>query len=390
VAVPEALLKERCQDRSNGNWFFLPDGTRDPFWEALRERCGKYVKEHKVPRTIGWGTLAFSVFLLLAQWPMWYFGYLNLYPWTSHATAIVMAVTTWIAGRLGHDGSHFAISKNSYWSQVFGNWGGIGLSNIAYWELLHTIQHHSDTNIKDLDPDLYHYVVFLRDHPDYPWTFFHRLQFHRVWCYIVWSFTVAGLLILEPMNYLLFGHGTFPSVGPYVRQRPWFWIKLVFHMIWFPVFFIGIPLYVAWDSNPNKFIVVGVRFASFFAYLAVAGLCFGLFSQINHFSENCVAAANKNTSWAVRQVETAANFATDSKFWDMMTGGINIQIEHHLFPGMAEDQLHGLLPIVKETCKEFGVEYKDFPTFWSILSSTHRYIDTLAMPNRVSPRRAVA
>lgn len=69
---------------------------------------------------------------------------------------------------------------------------------------------------------------------------------------------------------------------------------------------------------------------------------------MNHFSEDCVAAAHRNTSWATRQVETAANFCVGSGFWSLITAGIHIQIEHHLFPGISSDKLEPLCPIVEE------------------------------------------
>lgn len=105
--------------------------------------------------------------------------------------------------------------------------------------------------------------------------------------------------------------------------------------------------------SPNKVVVVGVRFASFVFYLMGSGLLFGIFSQVhtyihkvrlrsrarkqlsppgrhpskpqtpihntqvNHFSARCVDAASKPTSWAVRQIETAANFCVDSWFWSL-------------------------------------------------------------------------
>ena len=61
------------------------------------------------------------------------------------------------------------------------------------------------------------------------------------------------------------------------------------------------------------------------------------------------------------------------------------KIEHHLFPSVSCDKLFPLIPIVKATCMEFGVEYKDYPTFSSILASTHRYIDSLALPSSSQP-----
>lgn len=136
MPVSPEVLKEKCTDITQGNWFFLPDGTVDPFWAALKERCGKYMREHNESRDMKWSTFLLHVFLLAIQPALWWFGYLNAYPWTSHATAFIMAVTTWIAGRLGHDGGHFAVSRKYWVNRFVGNWAGLGLSNISYWEIL--------------------------------------------------------------------------------------------------------------------------------------------------------------------------------------------------------------------------------------------------------------
>ena len=120
----------------------------------------------------------------------------------------------------------------------------------------------------------------------------------------------------------------------------------------------GLPIYLNWDSSPNKAAVIGVRFASFVIYCGVTGLLFGLFSQVNHFSEDCVAAAGRNTSWAQRQVETAANFCCDSTFWSIITAGIHIQIEHHLFPGISSDKVLPLVPIVEQHRPQVMVELR--------------------------------
>lgn len=380
VPVGAEVLKEKCTDISQGNWFYLPDGTPDPFWQALKERCGKYMREHKETRDMKWSTFLLHVFLLAIQPALWWFGYCNAYPWTSHGTAVLMAVTYWIGGRLGHDGGHFAVSRNYWVNRIVGNWAGLGLSNISYWEILHNVDHHIDTNT-DKDPDLYHYLWFLRDTPSYPWSFFHRFQVARVYCYGVWSFTTAGLLIFEPLNMLFTGSGTRPPTLRLHHSRFFFWFKLVWHVLFFMAMMLGIPMWLNWETSPSKLAVFGVRFASFTLYLMITGLLFGMFSQVNHFSQDCVAAAHRNTSWATRQVETAANFCIQSPFWSLITAGIHIQIEHHLFPGISSDKLLPLCPIVEETCKEFGVNYKRFDTFGSILNSVHSYIDTLAYPN---------
>lgn len=143
----------------------------------------------------------------------------------------------------------------------------------------HNVDHHIDTNT-DKDPDLYHYLWFLRDTPTYPWSFFHRFQVARIYCYGVWSFTTAGLLIFEPLNMLVTGSGTRPPTLRLHKSRPFFWFKLVWHVCFFLAMMLALPIWLNWEASPNKAAVIGVRFASFVIYTAITGLLFGMFSQV--------------------------------------------------------------------------------------------------------------
>jgi delta11-fatty-acid desaturase len=79
-------------------------------------------------------------------------------------------------------------------------------------------------------------------------------------------------------------------------------------------------------------------------------------SQINHNLEDC---SGSDTNFAKHQVITAQNFGTRSTFWFVFSGGLNYQIEHHLFPFVNHCHLPFLAPGVKELCRKHGVDYKE-------------------------------
>ena len=68
------------------------------------------------------------------------------------------------------------------------------------------------------------------------------------------------------------------------------------------------------------------------------------------------------------QVESTADFCHGSSFWTHFSGGLNYQVVHHLFPGVCHCHYPQLAPIVMKTCKEFGVRYQVYETFWAALS----------------------
>jgi len=151
---------------------------------------------------------------------------------------------------------------------------------------------------------------------------------------------------------------------------------------------------VCFDSAAKAFAFPAV-------YLACSGLLFGIFSQINHLNEASIRAAAPGEqpaaaaaaagpdgaggratpaadSWAREQVETSNNFCLASRWATLLSNGLNYQIEHHLFPGLNHEHLPLIAPVVRATCREFGVHYKEFATLGHILSETAGYLRGLA------------
>jgi linoleoyl-CoA desaturase len=73
--------------------------------------------------------------------------------------------------------------------------------------------------------------------------------------------------------------------------------------------------------------------------------------------------------WAIHQINTTVNFSTKSAFLRWFTGGLNFQIEHHLFPKISHMHYPAISKFVKETCAEFGVQYHEYPTFMEAVRS---------------------
>jgi linoleoyl-CoA desaturase len=82
-------------------------------------------------------------------------------------------------------------------------------------------------------------------------------------------------------------------------------------------------------------------------------------------------------AWAVHQVESTVDFGRDSRLLAWLLGGLNFQIEHHLFPKVCHIHYPALSSIVEQTCHDFGVRYVEHPTFWAGLVSHHRWLKRL-------------
>ena len=76
------------------------------------------------------------------------------------------------------------------------------------------------------------------------------------------------------------------------------------------------------------------------------------------------------SEWAVHQVATTVNFATHNKVWNWLFGGLNFQVEHHLFPRISHVHYPEMNKRLKEVCAEFDIQYREFPTMRSALVVT--------------------
>jgi linoleoyl-CoA desaturase len=86
-------------------------------------------------------------------------------------------------------------------------------------------------------------------------------------------------------------------------------------------------------------------------------------------------------NWFIHQLKTTANFATNSKLAAFISGGLNQQVEHHLFPNICSTHYPALANIVRETAKEYGVDYHEYPSFWAALRSHTRFMKLMGNPN---------
>jgi linoleoyl-CoA desaturase len=73
--------------------------------------------------------------------------------------------------------------------------------------------------------------------------------------------------------------------------------------------------------------------------------------------------------WAIHQLRTTANFATHNRIISWLVGGLNFQIEHHLFPKVSHVHYPKLSKIIRETCAEFNVPYQEYPRMWQAVVS---------------------
>ena len=100
-------------------------------------------------------------------------------------------------------------------------------------------------------------------------------------------------------------------------------------------------------------------------------LLFMLHSQITHLHSNCMINDN---DWYKHQVITAYNYGVNKPIYYILSGGLNYQIEHHLFPGVNQIHHNNLNHIIKKICNKYNVEYKYFNNYYDAIKSYYKYL----------------
>jgi linoleoyl-CoA desaturase len=119
----------------------------------------------------------------------------------------------------------------------------------------------------------------------------------------------------------------------------------------------------------------------------VAGMALSVVFQVAHCLEEAefplptAIAGRIDNAWAVHQVETTVDFARRSRVVTWLVGGLNFQIEHHLFPRISHVHYPAISPIVEQTCRDFGLRYTEFTSFGAGIASHFRWLRRMGRPN---------
>ena len=272
--------------------------------------------------------------------------------WQAAVLAIVLGLA--VAGigfNVQHDGSHGSYSPhrrvNGLMAVALDLLGG---SSYA-WRLKHNLLHHTWPNQAGVDDDID--IGWLgRLSPAQPRLRPHRWQHFYLWP--LYGFLTVKWQFLDDFRFLATGR-----IGGQQLARPRGADLAVFlgGKLAFFGWAFGIPLMV----HPPGVVVAVYGLAAF-----VAGVTLSVVFQLAH----CVpeaATPSPVSTWAVRQVESSVDFARGSRLLAWYLGGLNFQIEHHLFPQVCHLHYPGIAPIVEGLCRSSGVRYTAYPSFGSAL-----------------------
>lgn len=244
----------------------------------------------------------------------------------------------------------------------------IGLDSFI-WSIEHNFIHHNYTNIEGVDQDIHPRYLF-RFSKHQPKKFFHRFQ------HIYASFFYA-LLTLEWVTIKDFVKARKYYKEGFIKSRKEFWYRsfsiLFRKSVFFSLYFI-VPMLVlkqAWS----------VALIMFLIKMLVSGFVMTIIFQTAHVVPNCefidINSQEIKESWHRHQMNTTANFAQNNWLVTYLLGGLNYQIEHHLYPSICHVYYPKIAKIVKETALEFGMPYHENNSIWSTIGLHYQMLKSL-------------
>lgn len=348
----------------------LPFTKQFGFRKALYERVDAYLKDHNLPpRDVPEMYLKSAI--IFAWWAGTYALILlgGLPALVNLALCVVFGLA--VAGmgfNIMHDAIHGGYSNKAWVNKVLGFTLELLGTSSFIWRQKHNVWHHTYTNVAGMDEDL-ETQGLLRFSPHDGWKPLFRFQ--HLYLPIVYGLTAFGFIFRD---FRVFFTGKSDAHHIYPKFRPLdavlFWVgKALFFAI-----YLAIPMTVF----PWWQVLIG-----FFVMIFTVGVTLAFIFQLAHvmdgadFPEPTGDPLKIENEWAVHQIQTTVDFAPGNRLLNWYAGGLNFQIEHHLFPHICHVHYPRIAEIVRKTCEEFGHTYLVYNTWSKALQSHWRAVKWL-------------
>lgn len=276
-----------------------------------------------------------------------------------------------------HDGSHGAYSKNKIINSISGWTLYLAGGSDKMWKIQHTVLHHTYTNVTGMDEDIDPgKVMRFSPHEE-------RLPFHKYQHIYAWF--LYGLMTIMWITSKDFKQARRYAKLGLLEMQNTNYKKMLVNIILTKVLYYSIALVLPLIVSPAAWWVTVLGFLTMHY---IAGLILGLIFQPAHVvpSSNYPLpdeSGNIKADWAVSQLINTANFAPESGWFSWYVGGLNFQIEHHLFPNICHVHYKKLSKIVRETAAEFNLPYQSEKTFVGAIATHGKMLKRLGQEDQL-------
>lgn len=344
------------------------------FTQQLKQEVGAYFKDNNISQkangAMKWKTVCLLMMMLVPyalimsnQLPL-------LAMWL--CTVVMSFGVAGIGFSVTHDALHGAYSSNPRVNAALG-WVLDVIGGSSYlWKFRHNTMHHTYTNIEGADVDL-SVSKLIRLTPGTPHLGIHRYQ--SIYAFFAYCFaTIQWVLVKDYVS--LFRK----NMGPYrdIKHAPHQYVGVIGMKLLYYLNTIVLPLLLL-DITLAQYLI------GFFTFHLTAGFMLTVVFQLAHVVEGpCHYQAEEEhvypDAWMVHQLQTTANFAPSNRPLSWFIGGLNYQIEHHLFPRICSIHYPKLSPIVRRVAEEHGIPYYQHATLRAAVASHYRMLRLFGDP----------
>lgn len=349
--------------------FIEKDSPQKAFYATLKKRVDDYFNQKKISRKgnieMGLKTIFFlggsiTLYLLLLLG--------NFNSWIMLCLAILLgAFKAFVGFNVCHDAIHGSYSKYNFVNNLMSYSFYLIGANVYVWKLSHNTAHHMYTNISGHDEDIAFAPGLVRlTEGD---RLYKIMRYQHLYAFALYS--LVSLVWVFKKDYVRFFQNSIGNCDNSKRHLS-LYIKLFFFKMMYYTLFIVLPL-IMLDISWWQFLL------GFLTMHFVMGWVLGMVFQLAHLVEDTQFPlpnqdGNLEEAWAVHQMHTTANFSCDSRIVNLLCGGLNFQIEHHLFPQICHVHYRNISKLVRKTAEEHHIPYIENPTFLGALKSHYRFL----------------
>lgn len=278
--------------------------------------------------------------------------------------AVLGVAVAGIGFSVSHDALHGAYSEHAWVNRALGATFDLLGANSYMWKITHNVVHHTYTNIHGVDEDL-SVSPLLRLSPHAALRPFHRWQ--HIYGIPLYAFSILFWVFVKDYKYFLQRDlGPYKAVEHPPAQVAYLLLTKAIYYSWAIFLPLAVMPFVWWQT------ALGILLMHL-----VAGFLLGVVFQLAHVVEDTqhpqpTAEGTMEQAWLVHEMETTSDFARGNGWLSWYVGGLNFQIEHHLFPRICSVHYPAISPIVEEVARKHGISFHDQPTLSAAIGSHYR------------------
>jgi len=352
--------------------FQTNDPNQKQFAIALRKNVNNYFKENGISKQGNWKMVVKAIIMLIAYIaPFVIILTVSMNVWFKLMLVVLMGIgEAGIGMAVMHDAAHDVFSKNKWVNKFFASTMFLLGSNTFNWRIQHNLLHHTFTNIQGFDQDIEpKSIIRLCEHD--PLKKIHKYQY--IYAFFFYGLMTFSKLLTDIAQLIDFNKKGITKEQGYNPTGEV--IKLILTKILYFSIILGLPfllLDLSWWQ-----ILIG-----FMTLHITAGMIMSTVFQMAHVVEGTQQPLpNKKgvieNEWVVHQLQTTSDFGRKNKIMNWYIGGLNFQIEHHLYTNVCHIHYPKIAPIIEQTAREFGFDYNLKPTFVSALRSHQKRLKEL-------------